>query len=366
VARLPEDFADLVEHWTLLPAELDLQAGKHDGASKLAFSLLLKFYGRYGRFPRGRSELKREAVDFVAAQVKVPAADLGFYEWDGRTIKRHRAEIRRFFGFREFTVADGEKLADWLAGDYAQRVRPRDMVREQFLAECRSRQLEPPTPKQVDRIVGSALARAGEAVALRVYDRIEPATRARLLALVETTESGAGDEVDEDPGLLRWVKSSPGDVSLKTMLDEIAKLEAVRSFALPEHLMRDVAVKVAGEWVTGALIESPSHLRRHSGPLRVAMLAALLVARQQQITDQLVRLLISTVHRIGLRAEKKGMREMVAQFTRVTSKESLLLKVADAAVHRPDDTVRQVVYPVLGEETLRNLAAVTCGHGWPG
>jgi hypothetical protein len=51
------------------------------------------------------------------------------------------------------------------------------------------------------------------------------------------------------------------------------------------------------------------------------------------------------------------MKQMIAEFTRVTSKESLLLKVADAAVRRPDDTVRQVVYPVLGEDNLRNLAA---------
>ena len=87
------------------------------------------------------------------------------------------------------------------------------------------------------------------------------------------------------------------------------------------------------------------------------MLAALLVTRQQEITDQLVQLLISTVHRIGLRAEKKVFRQMAAQFTRVSSKESLLLKVADAALRRPDDTVRQVVYPVLGEDNLRNLAA---------
>lgn len=35
----------------------------------------------------------------------------------------------------------------------------------------------------------------------------------------------------------------------------------------------------------------------------------------------------------------------------------LLLNVADAALRRPDDTVRQVVYPVLGEDNLRNLAA---------
>ncbi|MFV2115294.1 hypothetical protein ACFHW0_23550 [Micromonospora sp. LOL_025] len=43
------------------------------------------------------------------------------------------------------------------------------------------------------------------------------------------------------------------------------------------------------------------------------------------------RLLISTVHRIGLRAEKKVFRQLAAEFTRVGGKENLLLKVADAA-----------------------------------
>ena len=41
----------------------------------------------------------------------------------------------------------------------------------------------------------------------------------------------------------------------------------------------------------------------------------------------------------------------------MTSKESLLLKVADAALRLSDSTVRQMVYPVLGEDNLRNLAA---------
>jgi uncharacterized protein YecE (DUF72 family) len=176
VTRLPDNFADLVEHWTLVPAEKDLLAGKHEGATTLGFALLLKFYGRYGRFPRGWSELKSEAVQFVAAQVKARAADLGFYEWDGPTIKRHRAEIRRFFGFQEFTVADGDELAEWLAGDYAQRVRQRELVREQFLSECRTRQVEPPKPKQADRFVGSALAKAAEMVAARMAGRIEATT----------------------------------------------------------------------------------------------------------------------------------------------------------------------------------------------
>jgi Domain of unknown function (DUF4158) len=95
VVRLPENFADLVEHWALLPEEINLLAGKHDGPTKLAFALLLKFYGRYGRFPRGRAELRDEVVVFVAAQVRVPAADLGLYAWDGR---RSSGTGRRFGG----------------------------------------------------------------------------------------------------------------------------------------------------------------------------------------------------------------------------------------------------------------------------
>jgi hypothetical protein len=347
----------------LLPAELDLLAGKHDGASKLAFALLLKFYGRYGRFPLGRAELPGEVVEFVAAQVKVPPSDLGFYSWSGRTVERHRAEVRRFFGFRTFTVADFDKLTDWLAGDYAQRVRRPELVREQFLAECRTRQLEPPTAGQIDRLVASALARGAETVAARVAGRLGPAVLPRLLALVQTgdsdpdtAEGDAAAEV-EDPGLLRWIKSAAGDVSLKTMLDEVAKLEAIRAFELPPGLFTGVAARVVAEWRHLALIESPSHVRRRAGQMQAAMLAALLVTRQQEITDQLVQLLISTVHRIGLRAEKKVFRQLAAEFTRVGGKENLLLKVADAALRRPDETVRQVVFPLVGPENLRILAA---------
>jgi len=55
----------------------------------LGFALPLKCYTRSGRFPRGRSELPQEAVDFVARQMKVAAGYLGFYEWSGSTIEYH-------------------------------------------------------------------------------------------------------------------------------------------------------------------------------------------------------------------------------------------------------------------------------------
>ena len=98
--RPPLELGDLVEHWTLVGTERDLVAAKNYD-TQIGFALLLKFYGRFGRFPRGRSELHDDAVEFVARQIKVSARSAGFYDWSGRTIKRHRAEIRTHFGFRE-------------------------------------------------------------------------------------------------------------------------------------------------------------------------------------------------------------------------------------------------------------------------
>jgi hypothetical protein len=91
VARvLDED--ELIGNWTLVGDELE-QLSRRGGATKLGFALLLRFYAVHGRFPAGRSEIPDQIVAHVARLVDVPAAELGLYEWDGRTIKAHRADV---------------------------------------------------------------------------------------------------------------------------------------------------------------------------------------------------------------------------------------------------------------------------------
>ena len=141
------------------------------------------------------------------------------------------------------------------------------------------------------------------------------------------------------------------------MLTEIGKLDAARAVGLPDGLFSDVAPKVVAAWRARAAVEAPSHLRDHPRPLMLTLLAALVHERQREITDTLADLLISTVHRIGARAERKVTQELVSEFRKVAGKETLLFRLAEAAIARPDDTVRAVVYPVAGEKTLRDLVA---------
>jgi hypothetical protein len=119
MSREPMGMDELVDHWTVLDDERDLVLEKRGGAQRLEFALVLKFYTRHGRFPRGRAEFSDEVVEFVARQVKVSGAEFGLYEWAGRTIERHRGQIRAHLGFRECSVADADKFTVWLTTDIA-------------------------------------------------------------------------------------------------------------------------------------------------------------------------------------------------------------------------------------------------------
>jgi uncharacterized protein (DUF4415 family) len=104
-------------------------------------------------------------------------------------------------------------------------------------------------------------------------------------------------------------------------------------------------------------VESPSHLRDHPLEVTLALLAALLYCREREITDTLVELLISTVHRINARAEVKVTKELIKEFQRVTGKENLLFRVAEATVDAGDRLVRDTVLPVASQRVLRDLVA---------
>ncbi|MGO4649703.1 DUF4158 domain-containing protein [Nocardia sp. 2YAB30] len=137
------DQDELIDRWTLVGDEMGLVAGKR-GATRLGFALLLRFYAERDRFPRGRSEIPGAAIDYVACQVDVERSEIAFYEWSGRTIEYHRAQIRTALGFRECSVADADEITEWLVEQVTQVERSAERVPEHVLAQCRQRRLEPP------------------------------------------------------------------------------------------------------------------------------------------------------------------------------------------------------------------------------
>ncbi|MGI8810144.1 MAG: DUF4158 domain-containing protein, partial [Acidimicrobiales bacterium] len=338
---------ELIACWTLVDEDWALLSNKA-GATRLGFGLLLKYFELEARFPRHGGEVPRAAVDYVAHQVNVAPEQFAGYDWSGRAIKYHRAQIRKALGFREATVGDEDKLAAWLAEQVCPVELSEDRLREALLARCRAEHIEPPASSRVDRVVGTARAAFDQRFTTEVASRLTRSVTAGLEAFVAESD---------EAGFLAELKADPAKPGIETLLVEIDKLARVKAVGLPAELFSGFSEKLVDAWRARAARLYPSDLRASPAPVRLTLLAALCWARQTEIIDGLVDLLIILVHKVDATAERKVGGELLDNLRRVRGKEGILFAVAEAALDHPDDTVRAALYPVVSEATLKNLVA---------
>ena len=368
---------ELVEHWMLSVWDL-AQLGNKTGATRLGFAVLLKFFERAGRFPAFKNEVPAVVISFVATQIGIAPEAYLQYDWQGRTIKDHRADIRALLDFRESTVADAEQMKHWLIEEVFPQEHQEERLREEAYAWFRRLHLEAPTPDRLTRLIRSAAHTFEQQLYDTTLARLPEATRTALEALLSTeiatlqeTKNEAQPEeqethekptpqdvheTEEQPSdSLQHLRQDPGRVGLATMLEEMAKLRRIRELKLPDSLFAGIARNVLVIYRNRASVEEPSRLRAHSQAKRLTLLSALCVLRAQEITDGLVDLLIQLVHKIDVRAEKRVEAEYLNEFRRVSNKEGILYQIAEAALDHPDEPVREVVFPVASEKLLRDV-----------
>ena len=352
---------DAEDRWTLRAADRGL-LGNKTGATRLGFALLLKLFQSDGRFPRRPEDVPIAAVEALASQIGVPAAAWPGYDWRGRTIEYHRAQIRAALGFREATEEDAAALAQWLEGQALAAERRHDRLLAAVRERCRSLHLEPPSPDRLDRLVHSALHRQEDAFCTALLARLPPSTAAGLDALLRVPEAEEGTDSDgEDASLalppLLALRAGTGQANVQSVDEEADKLQRIRALALPQDLFDGVPSRVLLAYRRRVAAEELHELRRHPDALRLTLLGAFCHVRGREIADSLTDLLITTVHRIGTKAEKRVEGELIADLKRVAGKPALLFKLAAASLAQPDRAVRDVVFPAVGEQTLHDLVA---------
>ncbi|MBE9230078.1 DUF4158 domain-containing protein, partial [Phormidium sp. LEGE 05292] len=344
---------ELIEHFTLLEEERTLLANK-TGASRLGFAVLLKCFSQDARFPVKKQEIPKSVVSYVALQVEVSASQWREYKWSGRTIEYHRAQIRAFYGFREATVADFHSLNEWLIEKVLIYDRNQQHLTETVYQRLRELKIEPPTSDRIERLIRSALHTEEQNFCATTSAQISEETKTKIDGILNK-DKALEESTESQPFDFNNLKADPGRVGLDSLLKEIEKLETIRQLGLSENLFANVSPKIIHHYRQRASAEPPRELRRHPDPIRYTLVAAFCWQRSQEITDSLVELLIQIVHRIGVRAERKVDKELIADFKRVSGKNNILFRMATASLEHPEEPVKDVIYPVVSPSTLKNL-----------
>ncbi|MCC6628228.1 MAG: Tn3 family transposase [Chloroflexi bacterium] len=347
---------ELIDHWTLTETERALVDASHDPHTRLGCACLLKFFQLDWRFPRRPAEVSAPAVAHLAQQLSLPATVFLRYDWAGRMATHHRTAIRAFLGVREATVADQQAVTDWLAASVLPQTQQAEALRAAFIDRCRILGLEPPTPNRVERHLRTALATFHEQVCAAVLRRLPADIQAKLEALliVEPTPDGPVPDASGRSALAD-LKAEAGPFGVETVRQEAAKLDRIRQLGLSPDILAGISPKLLDGFRQRVVAEELHELRRHPTARRLTLLAAYCQRRAQELTDTLAEILIDAIQHIEVRAERRVERALLRDLTRVTGKQTLLFEIAEASLERPDERVRDVIYPIAGEDRLREL-----------
>lgn len=347
---------ELQDYWTLQPGERNLLTSKNDG-NRLGFALLLKFFQIEGRFPDSKSEIPRKCAAFIAEQIDIPVSVfLKFFDYstDNKTVKNQRAQIRNYTGFRECKVTDSDKVIRWLRNHILPQGNTEEQVRVAAYQRFMELQIEPPERTRIDRLVKSAISSHDKLVLQKIMDNIPKAAIPWLDALVINKED---DRLDGEVLNMSDLREEPGKANVKNLIREMDKLDCLREIRLPKNILAGLSPRMLKIYKQRVTTEPLRELRRHPDHIKYPLLVIYCRLRAEEITDNLVQMLFQITHGVDKHAENRVVKEYVADIKRVRGKPELLFKIANAAVDNPNGTVRDVIFPVVGEQTLKDLIA---------
>ena len=370
---------ELAEHWTLSSKELDLIGDSKSDHTLLGAACLLKYFQNEGRFPAQKQDVPPIVIVHLAEQLGVVPEKIIPYDWEGRSIKAHRATIRRFLDVHEATLPDEEAVVAWLCQQVLTEQRQEEALITSVYTYCKAGRIEPPTSDRVRRLVHTALHRFDKRLCDTIMQHLSAETRTQLDALLtvvipeaeerketlspeqaaqagERTEGASLEPAPPRPqSALHFLKEDAGPVGLERVMQEIAKLERIHQLGLPADLFAQVSAKTLASYRQRIAVEELHEVRRHPEPIRFTLLSAYCWLRRQEIVDTLVDLLMDVVHHLSTKAERRVEKTLLSDIKKVSGKTNLLFRLAEAVIDKPDGTIRDVVFPVVSEQTLRDL-----------
>jgi TnpA family transposase len=348
---LPEELA---EHFSLTADDRLLIDRIHRPRARLGFAVLLKSTVYLGYPARRKGGFLPTLVAFVAGQLGLDPELWREYKWKGRQWERHLALIRRTTGFRPWSAEHNTALVSWLkanANEYVTRPRLLDAA----VGWCRGQHVELPSERELRRCVNSARGQFFSTLFHTVSSRLDKATREGLEELVRPRSAQPVDLAVE-PIRYQWLKKHPGKMGIKTLREEVRKLEDIRTFKVDakRHFAR-INPDIIQYLRDRARVEDAARMRQHRPAVRQTLLAALLHHRGMEVTDGIIRAFLEHIRRIEKRTDRALERRLLADVPTVYGKQRILYKLAKASTGQPDGSCREVLFPEVSEATLLQL-----------
>lgn len=349
-------------HILLDSDELSLIKTKHSGKNQLIFAIMLKFFQIEGCYPPDKDVVSAFLISNLANQLNVEPIKSEDLNWQHRSIRRFRQDIRDLMEYKVATEEHTELLINHLvqhASRKAMNLNGCRSIAYQFFRECK---LEPFKPTSLD----SYITKANHLFETQLFSTITNALSAETIVaideLLQNDELEIDQEDDEDIEVdqiskkrVNFLKKDMGGVKLKHVQSEIDKLIFIRSINMPTEIISSYNRTLLQKYYTRIMALAPSNIREYIPNNRYAMMSIFCYIRSQILTDNLADLLILLIHRMRTSSEISVNKQIISEVKCINGKFDILHSLADITASNPEGVIQNKVYPKVSQETLHNL-----------
>lgn len=340
---------ELTEHFSLAAAEHRFLRRFRGKANRFTAALMLKSLGYLGYFPKRSREIPIAIRRFVGQQLGDPQ----LIDVPGVVAQRSRvrqwADIRAFTGWRPATTEDKRMLRAWLREEGVISAPTPDKLFPLACQRLRHLQIELPSEAELQRVVAAALRSYVHTLYRRVTAGLSSTTRKKLDAVLRVPRGGTLSGFEQ-------LKLDPGKPGLKTLHAETAKLTQLRALQVPAALFRDVPWRMLRLLTRRAGNEKAVQMRAHPAAVRRALLAIFIHVRTAEVTDDVATALVETIQKLDRGSKQHYTRLLLRDAEELEWRRDLLGQIADTALLYPEKTIREIIFPLVGETRLSELA----------
>lgn len=294
---LPESEAELIRHYTLSPADLDLVGDRHGIRNRLGFAVQLCLARHPGFGLRAGEPVPVALLDYIAHQLAVPASAFRDYSRRAQTRLDHAGEIAALLGLRAFTRADLPVALD-LAAAAAWSTDKGEPIARAIMDGLHAAKLLLPAPDTIERAGLAGRARARRRAAEALVGTLTPEQIERVDALLLN-----------DPVLgstpLAWLRDAPESPSTINFNAILERLSAVRAIGAPAAvIVASVHEHRFRQFVREGAVAPAFLLSDYSAGRRRATLVASLVELETRLSDAAVEMFDKLVGSLFTRARR--------------------------------------------------------------
>jgi TnpA family transposase len=314
-------------------------------SKQLCFAVVLKHYQTTYEFIEDFSNIAEVTIRHISNQLEVLP---NLHKLSQRTYDHFRAIIRSYCQTSFPTKKHHHELKYWLKVTVLPtRYLKFDEIKLLSKGYLRQQKIEVFKEKTLARIVRDAVNEYGKALFLNIYKKISSTDEARIYGLLLFYKDGLS--------YLGWLNKAVNNPSLESMLcllDQWAILNTINVGFIQSMVLPRKRLLYYNESLTRL---NPSDLKRMPDNKRCVLLIFYIYIRKQQITDKIIDMFNYMTRNIIHKAEKRVVNRLINEVKRVYGKDTLLFNIAEVCLMNPDKTIRDKIYPVVGEEKLGHI-----------